>query len=780
MIRSITSIFYVGFIVLISCRSENPLYINGELAQLDIRMVSKKSIRVTLKPLSFQNDFPINPALIEREYPEAAISLKTIGNSLEKKIGELTVKISVEPLTITILNTENELVQELQFLENGNLAFKIDDYPILGLGEGGPQPESGADWNNQAIEFDRKGRFHNMQPRWQSNAYGSRNPVPLILGTGGWGLFSAAPWVQIDLRDSETGLLIPWNSEGDLTKQNRVNQQENRSKGKPPVESTIKGLWDLFVFDASNPKQTMKDISDISGISVMPPKWAMGYMQSHRTLKDENQMIEIVDTFREKKIPLDAVIYLGTGFCPRGWNEYQPSFKFNDELFLRDPEKVITDLHNRNVKVVVHIVPYDRDQLPTLQGSIPPTADEILNESHIQNYWAQHTSLMESGIDAFWPDEGDWFDLFERIKRHQLYYQGPISTKTDIRPWSLHRNGYLGIGKWGGWVWSGDTQSSWKTLEAQIAVGINHSLSLSPYWGSDIGGFYPNAEKTGELYARWFQFGVFNPSFRSHGRTWLTALPWGFGLSDMGVREPNGTNDMSEVGAEKKIPLQESMNNPFIEPIIRKYAELRYQLMSYNYTLTWQARVSGMPMMRALWLHYPEDEKVRGIGNQYLWGKDMLIAPVFKKDATKRNVYLPEGHWYDWWTNERKTGGETIIREVNLETMPIYVRAGAIIPFDPVRQYTSEEIDNPTTIKIYPGSDGEFVMYEDDGHSLQYLKGDYTLTRFIWDDANRKLTITTFTNTQELTMRKFILELISQGIRKTVEYDYTHIEINLL
>jgi len=112
--------------------------------------------------------------------------------------------------------------------------------------------------------------------------------------------------------------------------------------------------------------------------------------------------------------------------------------------------------------------------------------------------------------------------------------------------------------------------------------------------------------------------------------------------------------------------------------------------------------------------------------------------------------------------------------------MPIYVRAGAIIPFDPVRQYTSEEIDNPTTIKIYPGSDGEFVMYEDDGHSLQYLKGDYTLTRFIWDDANRKLTITTFTNTQELTMRKFILELISQGIRKTVEYDYTHIEINLL
>jgi alpha-glucosidase/alpha-D-xyloside xylohydrolase len=120
-----------------------------------------------------------------------------------------------------------------------------------------------------------------------------------------------------------------------------------------------------------------------------------------------------------------------------------------------------------------------------------------MDASHILDYWRQHVGLFDAGIDAFWPDEGDWFDLFERIKRHQLYYQGPLSTRPNVRPWSLHRNGHLGVARWGGWVWSGDTDSSWRTLEAQVMVGLNHSLSLSPYWGSDTGGFYPNEELTG-------------------------------------------------------------------------------------------------------------------------------------------------------------------------------------------------------------------------------------------------------------------------------------------
>ena len=196
-------------------------------------------------------------------------------------------------------------------------------------------------------------------------------------------------------------------------------------------------------------------------------------------------------------------------------------------------------------------------------------------------------------------------------------------------------------------MWSGDTEASWKTLEGQVAVGINHSLSLGPYWGSDIGGFYPNRELTGELYARWFQFGAFCPSFRSHGRTWWTRLPWGWGLSEMGPRE------------DRVDPYDSELNNPAIEPVCRKYAELRYQLMPYTYTLARQARDTGLPFMRASVAALSRRrEGPRACGSEYLWGRDLLVAPVFTKGATSREVYLPAGPWYDWWTNERQDGGQ--------------------------------------------------------------------------------------------------------------------------
>ena len=322
--------------------------------------------------------------------------------------------------------------------------------------------------------------------------------------------------------------------------------------------------------------------------------------------------------------------------------------------------------------------------------------------------------LVKAGIDAFWPDEGDWFNLHERIRRHQLYYQGHLQTTPNVRPWSLQRNGYPGIAQWGGWVWSGDTESAWKTLEAQIAVGINYSLSIGPYWGSDIGGFYPNSELTGELYARWFQFAAFCGSFRSHGRTWWTRLPWGWGLSDMGPREHNNTNAPIPPDDRRNI-LPSEMNNPAIEPVARKYAELRYQLLPYTYTLAWEARDSGLPLMRAMWLHYPDDLRARGLGTQFMWGRDLLVAPVFTKGATSREVYLPNGDWYDWWTNEKAKGGVTVTRAVDLGTMPLYVRAGAIVPFDPVRQYTSQPVTEPTTLKVYTGADGQYTLYADDG-----------------------------------------------------------------
>jgi alpha-glucosidase (family GH31 glycosyl hydrolase) len=717
-------------LMFMSCGEQ--LQFDGEPAVLEVRESGSESLRITLKPASFPYDLPDNPSIASEDFPRPAIKLARIGKPKSKKVGNFQVDIHHDPLTIAIKNSSGTLLQQLVFNGDGTMTFHLDDNPVLGMGEGGPRHERGSNaWRTLPVEFDRRGRFHNMHPRWQSNAYGSRNPVPLLIGTGGWAMYVAAPWGQFDMTESDKGTFIPFEPlEGVEMQQSKNNQHDNLGKGIPPVSAYVKGLLDIFVFDGASPQKLMAELAGISGKAVMPPLYSMGYMQSHRTLEDEHQMIDIVKTFREKEIPVDAVIYLGTGFCPRGWNKEQPSFEFNPEVFFRDPAEVIADLHALNVKVSMHVVPWDRDVMPSLRGNIPPGPGEVVDESHIFTHWSQHIPLVMAGVDAWWPDEGDWFNLYERLKRHQLYYEGPIYTTPNVRPWSLHRNGYLGIARWGGWVWSGDTQSDWKTLEAQIAVGLNHSLSLSPYWGSDIGGFYPGHERTGEMYARWFQFGAFCPSFRSHARTWWTGLPWGWGLSEMGPLENRGIE-----------PYMSELNNPTIEPVCKQYAELRYQLLPYNYTLAWEARSSGMPFMRAMWLHYPEDTFARGLGNQYMWGRDMLVAPVFEPGATSREVYLPKGQWYDWFTNELHNGGNVVSKAVDLSIMPIYVRAGSIIPFDPVRQYTAQATSEPTTLRIYRGANGEFTMYEDDGISLEYLDEKYKLTRFEWDDAAKNLRI---------------------------------------
>jgi alpha-glucosidase/alpha-D-xyloside xylohydrolase len=752
----------------------------GQPAQLDVRAAGDRSIRVTLKPITFAGDFPDNPAIAGRAYPATALSLREITRPVRKSVGSLDVEVRPQPLTLIVRRAGGTLVQEVVFEEGGNLSFKLDDQPVLGMGEGGPRPAPGRPWREQPVQFDRRGQLDAMEPRWQSDMYGSRNPVAMLFGTAGWGLFVATPWVQVDLRDPDRGLFLPWKPTGaNKAPQTERNQQQDLGKGLPPVNAIIPGLYDFFVFDAHEPAAALQDFSRITGPAALPPKWALGYMQSHRTLEDETQLLGIIDTFRSKRIPLDAVIYLGTGFSPRGWNTKQPSFDFNPDVFKRGPKAVLADMHARHVKVVVHVVPWDRDRLPTLHGTIPPQPGETEDDAHIARYWQQHVGLVSAGVDAFWPDEGDWFNLFERIKRHQLYYQGQLSTQPNVRPWSLQRNGYPGIARWGGWVWSGDTESSWKTLEAQIAVGLNYSLSIGPYWGSDIGGFYANSELTGELYARWYQFASFCGSFRSHGRTWWTRLPWGWGGSDMGPREHNNTNAPVAPGDRRNI-LESEMNNPAIEPVARQYDELRYRLMPYTYTLAREARDRGLPLMRPLWLHYPDDARARGLGDEFLWGRDLLIAPVYTKGATSRQVYLPQGDWYDWWTHARTTGGRPVTRAVDLATMPIYVRAGAIIPLDPVRQYTSQPVSEPATLQVFPGADGQYTLYDDDGISQDYLTGKGSWIRMTWSDRARQLTIEPGAprgTTNVAIERAYRIVLMPDGTTKDVTYSGKRVQM---
>jgi alpha-glucosidase/alpha-D-xyloside xylohydrolase len=288
------------------------------------------------------------------------------------------------------------------------------------------------------------------------------------------------------------------------------------------------------------------------------------------------------------------------------------------------------------------------------------------------------------------------------------------------------------MSRYASFLWSGDVSSMWLTLKNQVPIGINSGLSGIPYWGTDIGGFVPTAEFTGELYVRWFQFGAFCPLFRSHGRVWTLRLPWGWNQG-----APTG-----DVANETRFTIPEAeYHNPAVEPICKKYLELRYRMMPYLYSAVRECTQSGMPIMRSLWLHYPNEAAAVARGDEYLWGRDILVAPVVEKGATERKLYLPHGAWYDFWTNEKHDGGRDVTRPVDLDTIPLYVRAGAIVPMGPVKQYTAEKVDGPLDISVYPGADGSFLLYEDDGGSFNYRKGEWMGIQMSWNDARNVLTL---------------------------------------
>jgi alpha-glucosidase/alpha-D-xyloside xylohydrolase len=310
-----------------------------------------------------------------------------------------------------------------------------------------------------------------------------------------------------------------------------------------------------------------------------------------------------------------------------------------------------------------------------------------------------------------------------------MYWEGAQLVRKSERPFALHRTGAPGMQRYGGWLWSGDIRSWWKTLRTQVANGLNTGISGIPLWGTDIGGFFPSKEFTAELYVRWFQWGAFCPLFRCHGRTWKTRLPWGWNTGDPGPIEYENS------------PTADQLRHPEVEPICRKYLELRYRLLPYLYACVRETHETGIPIMRALAFHYPDDPRAVARGDQFLWGRDILVAPVLSAGASTREVYLPAGRWYDFWTEQPLDGPAVIRRPVDLATMPLYVRAGAVLALAPVMQHTGEKPWDPVELRVYPGADGRAELYEDDGISFEFADGAFRRTVLTWDDARRRLRV---------------------------------------
>jgi alpha-glucosidase/alpha-D-xyloside xylohydrolase len=520
----------------------------------------------------------------------------------------------------------------------------------------------------------------------------------------------------------------------------------------------------IYLSALERPGDALEEYVRLFGCPAMPPKWVLGYMQSHRSLAGPDEPLRVAQTLRDKRLPCDTLIYLGTGYTngPSGWNLGHGSLEFNPLIFPR-PQEALDRLHALSFKVVLH-----KNAAPRgLHGkSVTERSDDPL---HISNYWATHLPLVKMGVDGFWPDDGDELPIEARLARHRLYYEGALKDRPGERPWSLNRNGYAGSARYGAWIWSGDVQSRWVTLANHVPVGLNFSLSVSPLWGSDVGGFFlaPTNEYSGELFVRWFQFATFTPLFRSHGRNWHLHLPWGWNTGEIGPKES---------GDRAQYPPESELHNAAVEPTCRQYLELRYRLLPYNYTITRQAVDTGMPLMRALWLSDRGDAEAVRCGDEYLWGPDILVAPVVESGAKQRRLYLPKGDWYDWWTNEKVAGGRWIERKVDLAITPLYVRAGAIIPLDPVRQYTSQPVSAPTTLFVHPGADGSFTLYDDDGHSTAWATGadpGATWIRFDWNDAARRLRIAPGERMQHPLgqPRVYDVKLVGQETSQRVTFD---------
>jgi len=711
----------------IAFAADTQIRFGGATAELVFSEVSDRTVRIELRPLDegSQPHVPRASTVLVNFHSKEKLRTRSLSRTMELAAGRLRLDIQPHPLSMTVRRSDGSQLQHLAFEEGGEgaLTFRAGG-PILGLGEGEQQ-------------FDRRGQAYRMingQLSPTLATHGATIPVPFLIGTEGWALFVHRPWGEIDLR-ADPGRWAP----------------SPKSRGAEGV--------DIFIMDASEPAEAMVEYTRLVGHPVMPPKWVLGYIQSHRTLAGPAEPLQVARMFREKQLPCDALIYLGTGYCTNGWNTGHGSFEFNPQAFAQ-PAEQLKELHALNFKTVFHINHAPRD---LFGGSVLEASDSPL---HIRNYWARHRTVEALGADGWWPDDGDELPIEARLARHRCYYEGPLGDRPGTRPWSLHRNGYAGVARYGGWIWSGDTQSRWATLAAHVPVALNFSLSLSPFWGSDTGGFVPTPELTGELYARWFQFSAFNPLFRSHGRTWHLRLPWGWNTGEFGPVEANRGPDPAE------------LNNPEVEPICRRYLELRYRLLPYNYTLMREACDTGLPPMRALWLHYPRDEQAVKLGDEYLWGRDVLVAPVVEKGARSRRVYLPAGAWYDWWTNERLSGARWIDRPVDLATMPLYVRAGAVIPLDPIRQYTAQPVTEATRLKIYPGADGSFVLYDDDGTSLDYLKDNATWTRLRWNERRRTLSVEPDARSkQKVEPRRFEIELATQPGHQELTYRGRKMEV---
>ncbi|WP_394674086.1 TIM-barrel domain-containing protein [uncultured Chryseobacterium sp.] len=595
---------------------------------------------------------------------------------------------------------------------------------------------------------------------------------------------------------------------------------------------------DYYFIYGKNADGVVAGMRNLTGNVPMLPLWTYGYWQSKERYKSQDELVDVVKKYRELKVPLDGIIqdwqYWGNNYQWNAMDFISPDFP--------DAKKMIQDIHDRNAHLSVSIWssfgpmtnPYrEMDQKgmlfnfktwpesgrdvwpPDMNYSSGVRVYDAYNPEARNIYWKYlNKGLFSLGVDSWWMDSTEpdhlsqkpedldtktYLGSFRKVRNaYPLITVGGVydhqrETTGDKRVFILTRSAFAGQQRYGANTWSGDVNSSWEMLRNQVPAGLNFSLTGNPNFNSDIGGFFAGVYRRNggarspvfqELYVRWLQYGTFTPMMRSHG----TDVP----------------REIYQFGKKGDV----------VYDAIEKFIRLRYSMLPCIYSVSHDVSKNSSSFLRALSMDFSSDKKTWDINNEYLFGKSFLVAPVLhaqytpekiittdenqgwnKDNGTKKEnqdsridftqnkpvqVYLPAGtDWFDFWTNQKHSGGQKIEKSVTLQSIPLYVKAGSIIPFGPDVQYATEKKWDQLTVKIYPGADADFVLYEDEFDNYNYEKGAFTEIPFHWNEKSKTLTVEArkgkFNGMIE--KRNFSL-LLPDGQQKTVSYSGKKINVS--
>jgi alpha-D-xyloside xylohydrolase len=540
-------------------------------------------------------------------------------------------------------------------------------------------------------------------------------------------------------------------------------------------KSDVGDCMDYYFMSGENADGVIAHMRDLTGQVPMFPLWTFGYFQSKERYKTQDEIVDVVKKYREIGVPFDGII--------QDWQYWGNNYLWNAMEFLNsdysNPKRMIDDVHRMNAHMLISIwnsfgpMTKQYKELEKIGALMdfqtwpqsgsdkwPPRMDypsgvkpyDPYNPQARDIYWNYlNKGIFSLGMDGWWMDssEPDHLDFKPSDLDNKTYlgsfrkvrnafplmtvsglYTHQRAVSSDKRVFILTRSAFAGQQHYGANTWSGDVTASWDALRNQISAGLNFALSDIPYWNSDIGGFFlsrfrkklEDAEYR-ELYTRWIQFGAFCPMMRSHG-----------------TDAPREIYQFGKKGDKVFDAIDKSIN-------------LRYRLLPYIYSVSWDVTANQSTMMRALVMDFPKDKQALDINDQYMFGKSLLVCPVTKvmysKDTQEdfssvktRELYLPKGtDWFDFWTGDKFTGGQIINKETPLDIIPLFVKAGSIIPFGPKVQYATEKKWDTLEIRVYEGVNGEYTLYEDENDNYNYEKGICSTITFSWNDAKKSLTI---------------------------------------